>query len=57
MVVYEDYIDLIDYKTKSIDDDGYIEQLKSYKKHIKNVFNKPINCYLYSLLTGNIKEV
>lgn len=57
MIIYDSYIDIIDYKTKNISDEEYINQLLSYKEYAKKVFNKPINCYLYSLLTGENKEV
>mgnify|MGYP003297972148 CR=1 FL=1 len=57
MLVYDDRVDIIDYKTKNIDDEGYEKQLATYKKYIKNVLKMPVNCYLYSLITGQIKEV
>ena len=62
MVEYDDHIDIIDYKTKNIDDDGYNKQLLNYKKYITKAFDyvgneDKIRCYLYSLLTGDIKEI
>ncbi len=57
MLVYDDHIDIIDYKTKNIVDEVYNEQLTIYKQFVKQITNKPINCYIYSLLTGQILEV
>lgn len=57
MLVYKNGIDIIDYKTKNIDDEDYEKQLKIYKDYIENKFNKSVRIYLYSLLTGEAKEV
>lgn len=54
---YDDYIDIIDYKLKNILDDAYIKQLTGYKNYIKNITNKSIHTYLYSIIDGNYKEV
>lgn len=56
MIVYDDYIDIIDYKTKNIDDDSYLKQLKVYETYIKTKYNKQINTYLYSLLSSEYKK-
>lgn len=50
MIVYDDYIDIIDYKTKNIIDESYLKQLSIYEDFIKKIFNKKVNTYLYSLL-------
>ncbi len=57
MVVYNNHIDIIDYKTKEIDDDAYNIQLNVYKDYIIQNTDKKINMYLYSLLTGEVREV
>ncbi|MBE6123961.1 MAG: hypothetical protein E7184_00255 [Erysipelotrichaceae bacterium] len=57
LVIYPNHIDIIDYKTKNIDDQGYEKQLKIYKDYISKIHKKPINTYLYSLLTGECKLV
>ena len=57
MVVYDSYIDIIDYKTKNIYDEAYDKQLHVYKKYIESKFNIPTNIYLYSLLTGDSKKI
>ena len=40
MLVYENYIDIIDYKLSNIDDEKYIDQLNGYKKYIEMISNK-----------------
>lgn len=57
MLVYDDHIDIIDYKTKNIDDESYIKQLNVYKNYINRVFNLPVNTYLYSLLDKTYKNL
>ena len=57
MIVYEEHIDIIDYKTKNINNEAYNEQLKIYSDYIRARFNKKINAYLYSLLTGNQAQI
>ena len=50
MIEYPDYIDIIDYKLKNIEDENYIKQLKGYKEYIENKTNKSVNLYLYSII-------
>ena len=50
MVEYDDYIDIIDYKLKHIEDLAYYKQLLGYKDYIKTKTNKNINVYLYSII-------
>ena len=57
MLVYDDYIDIIDYKLKNIDDNAYVDQLHGYKDYIIKVFDKPVNTYLYSIMNNVIEEV
>jgi ATP-dependent exoDNAse (exonuclease V) beta subunit len=57
MVEYNDYIDIIDYKFKNIDDDNYIKQLLGYKKYISTITNKKINTYLYSIINNVLKKI
>ncbi len=57
MLLYEDHLDIIDYKTKNIDDNAYNLQLNVYYDYMRQITNQPINIYLYSLLTGEIKQV
>ena len=57
MLVYQDRIDIIDYKTKHISDKAYDKQLYVYKDYIKIITDKTINLYLYSLLDGTYRKV
>ncbi len=57
MIVYKDHIDIIDYKLNDITDEAYINQLNGYKEYIKKQKNVPIYTYLFSILTGKIKEI
>ena len=49
MLVHNDHIDIIDYKTKNIDDEDYDKQLRVYKEVITKQSKLPINLYLYSI--------
>lgn len=57
LIVYEDHIDIIDYKLKSIDDVNYDNQLATYANYIKSISNKPINKYLISIIDGRKRMV
>ena len=57
MVEYDDYIYIIDYKLKNIDDKNYIKQLNGYKKYIESITDKKVNIYLYSILNDELKEI
>ena len=48
---------IIDYKLKNIDDLNYNKQLNGYRAYIENLTGKKVDCYLYSILTGNYREV
>ncbi len=52
MVIYDSHIDIIDYKTKNIENEAYFKQVKIYKNYIEKRFNKHVDTYLYSLLDG-----
>ena len=57
MLIYDDKIDIIDYKLKNIEDENYILQLNGYKEYIKTKFNKETNIYLYSIIDEKIKKI
>lgn len=50
MLIYDDHVDIIDYKLKNTSDEAYLSQLKGYQDYIYNKTNKKTNIYLYSLL-------
>lgn len=58
LLVYDDHIDIIDYKTKNIDDEAYPRQLNIYKNNIFRLFKKDnIKMYLISLINAKVKEI
>ncbi|MDD5292984.1 MAG: UvrD-helicase domain-containing protein [Candidatus Izemoplasmatales bacterium] len=57
LVEYPDYVVIVDYKLKHLDDEAYIQQLEGYKRYIKRMLNKPVAAYLYSLTDQNIIQV
>jgi len=57
MLVYDDHIDIIDYKLKNIKDENYIKQLSGYKSYIENKLNKKTNTYLYSIIDKSLLEI
>ncbi len=57
LLVYDDHIDVIDYKLKNILDEAYKEQLHGYKKFIENKTKKETNTYLYSLLDQKLIKI
>lgn len=57
MIEYDDYIDIIDYKFKKIDDENYNNQLIGYKNFIEKKTQKKVNIYLYSILNNKLKNV
>ncbi len=57
MMEYYDYIDIIDYKLKNIDDENYFNQLRGYRDYIVSVTKKKVNIYLYSLFDGIYQKI
>ena len=57
MMEYSDYIDIIDYKLKNIQDDAYTIQLSGYQDYIHKLTNKPVNIYLYSIMDSIYKKL
>ena len=57
MLEYSDYIDIIDYKLKNIDDEAYSKQLNGYKNYIEKLSKKPVNIYLYSIMDERYQKL
>ena len=57
MFIYDDHIDIIDYKLKNIEDEAYMIQLNGYKEFIYLKTKKKINIYLYSILNNELKKL
>jgi ATP-dependent helicase/nuclease subunit A len=57
LLIYDDHVDIIDYKTKHIDDKNYDKQLEVYRTFIASkIKNKQIHTYLYSLIDKSSRE-
>ena len=57
MLVYDDHIDIVDYKLFNIDDANYKKQLLGYKKYIEKKSKKLVNTYLYSIEKNELKKI
>jgi ATP-dependent helicase/nuclease subunit A len=57
LIVYPDHAVIVDYKTRSTDDEAYQKQLSLYKAYIERVFHKPASTWLLSILEGTLLEV
>ena len=57
MLMYEDHVDIIDYKLSNIDDSNYMKQLNGYKNYISEKTRLSINTYLYSIEKDEFKIV
>lgn len=54
---YDDHIDIIDYKLKSINDINYVKQLEGYRKYIENKSRKKVDIYLYSIIDKTMEKL
>ena len=57
MMEYNDYINIIDYKLKHVEDEAYLKQLNGYKEYIENKTNKKVYLYLYSILDRKVLKL
>ena len=57
MLEYDNHIDIIDYKLKSITDENYIKQLNGYKEYIEKMSNNNVSTYLYSILDEKVLQI
>ena len=57
LMIFDDKIVIIDYKTSSIDDDEYNRQIKVYASYLRKIDKRPIKGYLLSILHNELKEV
>ena len=56
-IEHNDFIDIIDYKLKNLDDDAYKEQLNIYKNYLERKFMKKCNMYLLSILNNEQRKI
>jgi ATP-dependent exoDNAse (exonuclease V) beta subunit len=57
MLEYNDFIKIIDYKLKDIEEEAYIKQLKGYQKYIEIISKKRVELYLYSIMDEKYKQI
>jgi len=60
LVVKDNKFTIIDWKTKAIDDEAYVEQLHVYSHNVARLFSidaKNIDLYLISILEGKVKKI
>ena len=57
MLEYENNIDIIDFKLKNVKDENYVKQLNGYKDYIKDISNKNVNIYLYSIIDETMNQI
>ena len=57
MLIYNDHIDIVDYKLSLITDKNYEKQLSGYKDYIMRKTSLPVNTYLYSIEKDLLKKL
>jgi len=57
LVIYDDHIDIIDFKLSHVDDDAYEKQLSIYQRYIAQISNLPIHTYVTGIMSGKIKQI
>jgi len=57
LILFEERCLIVDYKLKNLDDEAYHEQLTIYRNFVQRTFKRPVECYLLSVVTGEVKEV
>ncbi len=57
MLVYDNHIDIIDYKLMNTTSEEYVNQLNGYKGYIEKTFGKSVNLYLYSIVNNEIVKL
>lgn len=57
LLEYDDHFTIIDYKLKNIADEHYDQQLAGYKHYIESISSKKVECYLYSILSSEYRQI
>lgn len=58
LLVYDDHIDIVDFKLSHVDDEAYEKQVGVYKDYIAQIADgRDINLYILGILSGDIKKV
>ena len=56
-IVYDDHIDLFDYKSNNIDDPSYDKQVLAYSSYLESSFNKRVDSYLLSISKCKLRKI
>lgn len=57
LLVYNDHVDIVDFKLSNIDDKEYDKQLNIYKDYVKQITSLPIRTFVTSIFKGDVREV
>ncbi|MDE7264098.1 MAG: UvrD-helicase domain-containing protein [Anaeroplasmataceae bacterium] len=57
LCIYDDHIDIIDYKLSNTSSEEYLRQLSIYKAYVEQHSSLPVSCYLLSILKQEVKKV
>jgi len=57
MSVTQDKAVIVDFKLKNLDDEAYLNQLSGYKDYVEKTLKKPVDCYLFAVLTGELRKI
>lgn len=57
LIIHQEKVIIVDYKTKEIDKEQYRKQVKGYMQYMKSITDKPVEGYLYSIMDGIYLEV
>lgn len=57
LCIYDDHIDIIDYKLSNTDSKEYLKQLDIYKQYVQANSSLHVNCYLLSILKKECKKI
>lgn len=57
MLEYENLIIIVDYKLNNIGNPNYISQLFGYQHYIQHLTSKPVEVYLYSIVSDKMQKI
>ena len=57
LIEYKDKYAIVDYKLKDIKDEAYLKQLHGYQKYVKELTNKKVDIYLYSIIDEKLEKI
>jgi len=57
LLIYDDHIDIVDFKLSHVNDAAYEKQVGAYKNYISQISKLPIHTYITGILSGEIKQI